>query len=421
MSRRKDDELINLIVDLVLQLANELSQIVGITAQDLFPLLPDREVKAPFITAKPIANRIFRILKSKNGEMLSDEVIMSRLICEVAGHRLQIPISDENLKKLARENTVKLLEYHATRDVDIPVVCLQVGEKPIEFGPITFFDLTQDDLKTEWGQRLSDTYTYQIGGQLLSFARVNVTGDLPTSIKKATSIVREGLLLLRGICFPITPDETSHIGIINDYSLIKNVYYRNSKPDTYLQINAEAELVTHIGHPLHAYRLFEDLLNRIPTSKMVCFLNYIRTKGFSTQNVFQQKVLSGFTWIGEATQPDILAARYTKIAFALESFVGGESNDEFVTSRGITATLAERAAFLLGKDLEDRKRVHKAISGYYGKRSKTVHGTKTDISEKDFRDFGNMVREIGWVLVEKLDTFSSIEDLQNWTVEQRYS
>jgi hypothetical protein len=416
-----NDFIIDKIVDLVLQLANELSQIDGITAQDLFPLLPERDVRAPFNAAKPIANQIFGILKSKNGEMLSDEVIMSRLICEVAGHRLQIPISDKNLEKLARENTVKLLNYHASRDVDIPIVCLKVGEKPIEFGPITFIDLTPEDLQTEWGQRLADTFTYQIGGQLLSFARINVPGDLSTSITKATSIVREGLLLLRGLCFPLTPDESSQIGIINDYSLIKNVYYRNSKPDLNTQINAESELVIKIGHPLQVYQLFEDLLNRIPTSKMDIFLNFIKKNGFLTQNEFQQKVISGFTWIGEATQPDILAARYTKISFALESFIGGESNDVFVTSRGITATLSERAAFLLGKDLEDRKRVHKAISGYYGKRSKTVHGTKTDISEKDFQDFGNMVREIGWVLVEKLDSFSSVKDLEDWTISQRYS
>ncbi|MPM13872.1 hypothetical protein SDC9_60232 [bioreactor metagenome] len=417
----KEDLIVKKIVDLVLQLSQELSRIEGITAQDLFPLLPNREAKAPFINSKPIANQVFRILKSQNGEMLSDEVIMSRLICEVAGHRLQIPISDENLEKLARENTVKLLDYHATRDVDIPIVCLKVGDKPIEFGPITFIELTPEDFQTEWGQRLSDTFTYKIGGQLLSFARVNVPGDLSTSIKNATSIVREGLLILRGICFPITPDETSQIGIINDYSLIKNVYYRNSKPDVNTQINAESELVTKIGHPLQVYRLFEDLLNRIPTSKMNNFLNFIQKNGFRTQNEFQQKVLSGFTWIGEATQPDILAARYTKISFALESFIGGESNDAFVSSRGITATLSERAAFILGKNKEDRIRIHKAISGYYGKRSKTVHGTKTDISEIDFRDFGNMVRDIGLVLVEKLETFSSAKDLEKWTVEQRYS
>ncbi|MCL6102668.1 MAG: hypothetical protein M1292_09280, partial [Bacteroidetes bacterium] len=205
----KEDLIVKKIVDLVLQLSQELSRIEGITAQDLFPLLPNREAKAPFINSKPIANQVFRILKSQNGEMLSDEVIMSRLICEVAGHRLQIPISDENLEKLARENTVKLLDYHATRDVDIPIVCLKVGDKPIEFGPITFIELTPEDFQTEWGQRLSDTFTYKIGGQLLSFARVNVPGDLSTSIKNATSIVREGLLILRGICFPITPDETS--------------------------------------------------------------------------------------------------------------------------------------------------------------------------------------------------------------------
>ena len=409
------------IVVLLLELSNELFRIKDITPKDLFPLLPEQEPREPFITAKSITNQIFSLVKKENVDMLSDEIIMSQLIYGVAAIRLEIQISDSELETRARKATDKLLSYQACRDVDIPLIFLQIGDKPTKFGPITFYQITPEDMNTEWWKKVRFPESEAINRYLLSYARVNVEGDLPTSIKKAKLLVRRGLLILRGICFPLSSYEKRQFGIINEYPMLKNIFYRTSRPKLKVRIDNESKFVTETGPFLTVYKLQEDLLNRISISKMEKFLPLLDKVGFSGENAIQRKIFSGFRWIGEATQPDFLETRYIKLAFALESFIGGEENDKYITSRGITAMLSERAAFLLEKDINSRKDIDKKIRAFYNKRSLISHGEQIEIQPNDFENFGEMVRNIGWSLVEKIDQFRSVDDLQKWVVDQRYS
>jgi hypothetical protein len=417
----KHDEAIARIVKLVFQLSKELVAIDGADPNALWPLLPDREATDSFIPAKKTVNEILEFVRSLNGEMLSDDVILQKLLFGVAVIRMQLNISDNELEELARHASETLLDYKASRDVDIPIISLKVGKNPIVIGPVTFYPITADDKQGDWWIRAGSSLGDSVDSILLSYARVNVPGDVYKSINNALYIVNEVLLLLRGIGFPIRAQEMHQFGIVNEYPVWKNVSYRLGRPKETTRIDSHPNFVTQIGPANFPYSLREDILTENNQNRLEPLLSLVTRSGFSPKGEMNTKILSGFRWLGEATKPDVLSARFAKLAFSLETFIGGESKDESLTTRGITATLAERAAFLLGNDLNSRKKVDEDIRRFYSKRSGINHGKIIKVEDNDFEEFGQLVREIGWSLIEKKDQITSIDQLQEWIINQRYS
>lgn len=83
--------------------------------------------------------------------------------------------------------------------------------------------------------------------------------------------------------------------------------------------------------------------------------------------------------------------------------------------------LSERAAFLLGNNLELRNKYDKEIRYYYNKRSEIAHGKGSSITSDEFEKFGQLVREVGWSLIKKNNQFLTLENFQKWVMEQRYT
>lgn len=88
--------------------------------------------------------------------------------------------------------------------------------------------------------------------------------------------------------------------------------------------------------------------------------------------------------------------------------------------------LAERAAFIAGRELDDRMAIDEDIRKYYGKRSDIVHGgKKTDVSLDDIEKFGLLVRRIALSLLERLDKLGdkigNVEKLEDWMKQQKYT
>ena len=154
-------------------------------------------------------------------------------------------------------------------------------------------------------------------------------------------------------------------------------------------------------------------------------INKLMLKAEHSHSDMENKLLDGIHWLGESTKPDTNHARFVKIGVALETLLGGEPKDEMLQVRGITAMLAERAAFVAGKDFESRKKIDEDIRKYYGMRSGIVHGRKKDITLTDIDDFGKLVRSLALALLEKLDklgsNLSTVEELESWVKTQRYT
>jgi len=124
----------------------------------------------------------------------------------------------------------------------------------------------------------------------------------------------------------------------------------------------------------------------------------------------KRKYFLGLRWLGEATKPDTIESRFVKLFFALEGLIGGEIKN----SRETKIVLAKRCASLIATDTKDKERIYNKLLRYYKIRSEIVHGTGKDILEDDFSNLGQIVRKATWSLLELIDRFENINELDSW-------
>ena len=409
------------LVDLLFLLSTELQSIEGANRENLWPLLPDQQVTEDYEKAREIMDEVFAIVKDQNGEMLSDDTILTHLLFNVSAIRLDIQVSDNELEETARREIRSLLDYEGQRDVDVPLVSLEVGEQPIQFGPVQFRPISEEDRDSDWWLRVKSSLGDMTNTIFLSYARVNVPGDAHRAIYYARDLAHEGLQILRGIGFPITSEDVNQIGILNEYPLWQNVPYRLTTLTETTRVDSQSPQVTTTGPFRTPYHLVRDILSAIDKDRLRLLIALLAEHGFQPQEEMPAKLISGLRWLGDATKPDSLGARFAKLTFSLESLIGGEATEELLTTRGLTATLAERAAFLVSGDYDRRIEVDRDIRRYYKKRSDIVHGREAEVAPEDLEGFGTLVKEIAWSLLDRIDQFRSVNDLQYWVKVRKYA
>jgi len=425
MSRRvkSQTEVEQQVVDLVMQLIHELRSTRKITFNEMGRLYY-KNVDDPDLTVERTLVQQIILLLRNNNHQISRRLIFSSLIGEVVGivvFNYYSPILDDELEGMAREKVKALLEYSSTRDIDIPLTCLRVEGTPVRIGKVTFHAVTDEDKITEWWQKVKLNYAGDSETEVFSFGRVSSPGDWEISLDFAQAVVYETLLILRGIGFPFISDDVNQFGVVNEFPVWPNRPFRLHKALETIRIEGSSGVVTRIGPPIRIWRLNNDLLKDVDESIIENLNHLLIADNDLGLTKMQKKFLNGVRWIGEATKPDALPARYLKLATALEYLVGGEPNEEHLTTRGITATLAERTAFLIGKDQDHRLSIDREVRKYYGIRSEIVHGDRDEIDGTEFAKFGSLVRLIVFALCQKLSYFKNVNDLQKWVTRLRYS
>jgi hypothetical protein len=366
---------------------------------------------------------VINTLHTENHQ-ISPRLIFSSLISGVVGIIIFNPynsMSDNELADMARERVKSLLNYSSLRDIDIPIVSLQVDGPPAAIGKVTFFPISEADHKSEWWEKIKLNYSGNVDFEIVSYGRITSPGDWEIALDYAEKVIHESLLIIRGVSFPFVIENINQFGMINDFPVWPNQPYRLNKPDESERLEHSSNVITRLGPPIRIYRLYADLLNLIDSGVITTLNQLLNKDGDTALTEMQRKLLSGLRWIGEATKPDTLASRYLKISTALEYLIGGESSKEHLTTRGITATLAERAAFLLGENKDQRILLDREVKKFYGLRSKIVHGNRDAIDQSDFFRFSLLVRKIALALCYKISTFRRVEDLQKWVLGQRYT
>ena len=281
--------------------------------------------------------------------------------------------------------------------------------------------ITQIDREGEWWEKIQYNYSGQPEDDVISFGRINSPGDWEIGLDYADRIIQQTLLVIRAIVFPLDEIDPSQFGVINEFSLWTNRPIRLGKPEETVRIDGTSKVITRVGRPIKTYDIHIDLLNNVDEGTLKILDNLLMTEDDITLSKMEYKLLHGFRWIGEATKPDALPAKYLKLATALEFLIGGDTSDEFLATRGITATLAERAAFLLSDFGDRRLEIDREIRSFYGKRSKVVHGDKDTILHEDFAKFGSLVRQIAFAICTKVSEFKTIDDFQRWVNIMKYS
>ena len=349
-----------------------------------------------------------------NPDMLSESEVQLQLKRDFLVPQTAYPrtthLSGPSLVTEAKQYLTNLITFRQVRNVDFPISNLLLDEDPYQLGYVTFIALTQEELE-EWKQ---DKYPWFLKApDFRVVARVKAPGDLQKAKSYAKNRVDETMDTLRAFCFPFgSHSDTWQIGVVGDGT------YPASTP---MRIDGKTG-ITQLGPGIAHIELRRHILSKLEQRQWELVTRLIQKTARSNM---EEKLLMAIHWLAESTKPDANRSRFAKVSIALEALIGGEPrNDEKLSVRGITAMLAERAAFLVGKDPNDRLEIDKTVREYYGLRSQIFHEGGGDISFDQIDGFGKLVRRIAISLLEKLDDhgakLNSVNDLEHWVRKNRY-
>lgn len=365
---------------------------------------------------QPLFEAVVQGILKLNPEMLSEYEIKHKLVYDflqnqAIDYKQAEHLYNESLKKEAKKHLNKLVEFEAWQDVDIAIVNLLHEGEPVQLGEVIFMGITKEELE-QWkkrgpvSERISDVRVV---------ARVKAPGDRQKALFYTITCVNQALDVIRAFCFPFgRQSDTWLVGLLGDIIDSKH---------TPTRIDGR-EFVTLIGSGIAQIELQKHILSKLEQAQWE-LINKLILKEEHSRSDMESKLLDGIHWLAESTKPDTNNSRFAKISFALETLIGGEPKDEDLKVRGITAMLAERAAFIIGEEFDDRWAIDKEIRKYYGLRSNIVHGGEGDVSLDDIDNFGQLVRRLALALLEKLDELGDeirdIEELEKWVKVQRYT
>lgn len=384
----------------------------GETPRTIFDSRPDYQ------SGRAVFDRVVQGVLELNPVMLSKSEVEHKLLYGFLAPRASSPtqLGEQELMDKAGGYLKELVEFEALQPIDYPIMNLWLKGEPVKLGHVTFMAATEQDVK-QWQKG----FMPQLQGiaDMHVFARVNAPGVLVKAAAYAITQVNSALDLLRMLSFPFYPStDACRIGVIGETG------FTTFDPIRVNQDRFAAQLRGTGAFAVWQPELRKSILSKLEQHQWELINKFI-LKPEDSRSDMEDKLLDGIHWLGEAAKPDINRARFAKISFALETLIGGEPQDEELKVRGITAMLAERAAFIAGKDLKERKKIDKDIRKYYAMRSEIVHGGKRDIPLTDIDNFGILVRHLALALLEKLDelgsNLSTVEKLESWVKTQRYT
>lgn len=372
-------------------------------------------------SGRSIFNTVVQGVLKLNPDMLSKSEVEWKLTYEFLEQQTICPgqLREQELMNQAKDCLNELLQFKDSHDIDFPIVNLLLEGEPVKLGHVTFMPMTQQDIE-HWEKH----YEAKIKkiADIHVFARVHAPGDSEKALSYARAQVNLALDVLRILCFPFYPyTDTCRIGMIAE------IPFSTSTPIRVDQRRFAIQIGGALGYwqPELRKLMSEKLPPKLEPPPWE-LINKLVRKTEGARSDMEHKLLDGIHWLGESTKPDTNPARFVKIGVALEALLGGEPRkDEMLQVRGITAMLAERAAFVAGKDQDDRLKIDKDIRDYYRKRSDIVHGRKKDITLTNIDDSGKLVRLVVLSLLERLDelgdNLNTVEKLERWVRTQRYT
>lgn len=365
---------------------------------------------------QPLFEEVVQGVLGLNPEMLSEHEIERKLVYDfLQAQTISVTqaqhLYSKSLVNEAKQHLQKLVEFEAWQDVDIPIANLWFEGEPVKLLNVTFVEFTKSQLE-KWKKHLKFLWPEK-APDVHVLARVRAPGDQSRAISYARTEVDLLLDVLRAFCFPFGRDSNSwRVGVLGDII---------SSTITPMSID-NRHFFSRLGASVVQIELRKHILSKLEQPQWE-LVNKIVLKTHYTD--MERKMLDSIHWLAESTKPDTNNSKFAKISFALETLIGGEPKDEDLKVRGITAMLAERAAFTAGRELDDRLAIDKGIRKYYGMRSNIVHGGEGDVSLDDIDEFGQLVRRVSLSLLERLDELGNqigdVEKLEKWVKVQKYT
>ena len=140
------------------------------------------------------------------------------------------------------------------------------------------------------------------------------------------------------------------------------------------------------------------------------------------KNEVETRIINAVNWIGMAIAEKNNSIAFTQAVFAIESLLQRQTKGE-IFNKSIVASIAEDIAFLIGRDIEERKKYEKEFKDIYGIRSKIAHGKSSAITAYQVLDVINMAK----LLIQELLTnpvfkeATTMQKITNYITKQRYT
>lgn len=361
--------------------------------------------------AEPYFREAVKSVVKLNPTMLSELETQRALMIGVVVPAIIDPIAETELRKKCLQAIQRLETLDVYTELEVPVMHLVVREGPFRFGDVCFVDLLPEslanDLIARWAYELFD-------GRITCLAQVRAPGDSTKRSNYTEERVEEALRTLVGALWPL---------LVRSHYLVPVVVGHHPQPSAtpFRQVGSQRfeESRGSLHAPGHSVQLPRHLEEHWGKDGLEALLGLAGTNFAGSK--MAQRLAPGLGWLGEAAKPDTIAARMVKVATALEALIGGDPPREgHLTGRGITATLAERAAFLVGQNPEDRDRVHRDVCDYYDKRSDVLH-RRGEVTTEEVADFGTLTWRVARSIVARLDELPDLEALAKWVLNQRYA
>lgn len=142
-------------------------------------------------------------------------------------------------------------------------------------------------------------------------------------------------------------------------------------------------------------------------------LSDILRKPYEQVNEFEKLLLRGIHWFARSQTQVEVENEFLNLTTCLEVFFTPEGGDP------ISNSIAEGVAFILSKELTERKRLKDRVKKLYKFRSKISHGGHSPILTRDVIELKSIAMKLLVRMVDRSKDFSHRQDLVNWLEDQK--
>ena len=296
----------------------------------------------------------------------------------------------------------------------IPVVNLKmIGLKKLSIGEVDFYDLnpkTFKYLESKFGIKighkkpLAQRRSALIGNNIHVMSVTKVTaGETQKAKDLALHKVDSSLNVLRLYNY------------VNDVGLQRGFPASFSRETTYFKnLKTRTIGLSHGGLPPPSFFPFSLDKASLDQVRKAQFLNFSKLLRGTWSTKLAGKLTMAIHWYGLGVKDKYGVDKFIKFTVALESLLLRD-DDRMKKQR-----LAERAAFILGKDKDSRKRIFEHVEELYALRGDIVHEGRHDISEEDTLRLLELIRTLIFAMMKISLRMNSLKDIDERIEEIKF-
>ena len=349
-------------------------------------------------------------------EKFTSDYVQDRLIDIIFSSQVvQPPNLDTKLLKDIKKLLRKLRKTSESWVFLVPVVNLKmIGIKKMSIGEVDFHDLnlrkfkyleSKYNTKLGYKKRLNERRSELIKNNVNVLAVTKATaGETQKAQEIALFKVESSLNILR------LYDYTRDMGIQREFFTAfphEDIYHQN--------LRTKAPGSSHGGPPpvqFFPYLVDKSKLNWMRKKGKLSEFNKI-LRGVPTTKL-AKKIAMSIYWYGLGVKDKKKVDRFVKLIVALESLLLGRKD------RLKKQALANRVAFIWGRDKDAREYLYKLVGQMYSIRGDIVHEGKHDISEEDTLTMIALVRTLIFLMIAISKRLQSLEDIDQRIKEIKF-